>query len=261
MISVLTPTFNRSSLLLRLFESLMAQSSRDFEWVVVDDGSTDDTVSRVQGWASAADFPVRLLRQPNSGKHVAVNHGVAHCAGGFVFIVDSDDFLTHDAVAVVEQALARLGTVRTGVCFRRGDLSGRVIGKEWPNGEPLQMHPSDAARAFAGDLAYVFAREALVRHPFPVFQGEKFVPELYVWSRIGDEAPISYFPASVIYLCEYQSDGYSANFRSNLRRNPRGFALYYRDQLRRGPRLLDRLKCLVRLAQCAFNSLAAGADR
>lgn len=261
MISILTPTFNRAYCLPRLFQSLVAQSSRNFEWVVVDDGSTDETASLVGAWARGADFPVRLVRQPNSGKHVAINQGVAICRGEFVFIVDSDDVLTAEAVSVVENALGRLGTNSTGVCFRKGDLSGRLIGNEAASSEPAAMHPAAAAFAFAGDLAYVFARDVLARHPFPVYQGEKFVPELYVWNKIGDEGPIIYFPSTVIYLCEYLPDGYSANFKANLRNNPRGFALYYRDQFRRGPRLRDRLKCLVRLAQCACYSVARVVNR
>ena len=90
----------------------------------------------------------------------------------------------------------------------------------------------------------------MLRHPFPVIPGERFIPELYIWNRIGDEGEIIFFPGKIIYLCEYLPDGYTANFAANLRRNPQGFLLFYATQLHRERRWLDKAKCFVRCLQC-----------
>ncbi len=99
--TVFTPTYNRAHTLHRVFGSLCAQTLRDFEWLVVDDGSTDDTAALIAGWATAADFPIRYFRQDHSGKHIAHNLAVREARGQFFMSLNSDD-------ACVPQALERI---------------------------------------------------------------------------------------------------------------------------------------------------------
>src|SRR2546423_7154708 len=94
--TVLTATYNRAHLLPRVYESLCAQTFRDFEWVIVDDGSTDGTRELVSSWHE--DFPIRYFWKPNGGKHTAVNLGVQEAAGQFIVILDSDDRLIPDTL-------------------------------------------------------------------------------------------------------------------------------------------------------------------
>jgi glycosyltransferase involved in cell wall biosynthesis len=259
MITILTPVFNRAHTLRRLFQSLETQTDSNFEWLVVDDGSTDDTPKLLREFACSESVRMHSIRQDNCGKHVAINVGVRAAHGEWVFIVDSDDALTPNAVSSVLQACTSSSAL-SGVCFRRGYFHGGVIGRNLESDVSVFLHPTQAGRIFFGDLAYVFNREVMLRHPFPVIPGEKFVPELYIWNRIGDEADILFFPDKVIYLCEYLPDGYTANFTANLSRNPQGFLLFYATQLHRERRWLDKAKCLVRCLQCLAR-LAAGGGR
>ena len=101
-ITILTPTYNREGTLRKLFESLQKQTSKDFEWIVIDDGSKDNTEALVKEFIDKAEgYPVTYLKQENSGKHVALNNGIGKAQGELIFIVDSDDWLSDNAVETI----------------------------------------------------------------------------------------------------------------------------------------------------------------
>lgn len=260
MITILTPVFNRAHTLRRLFKSLETQTDSNFEWLVVDDGSTDDTPNLLLEFVRSGSVRMHSVRQQNSGKHAAINIGVREARSEWIFIVDSDDALTPDAVWAASQAV-KAEEGYTGFCFRKAFFNGGILGCSNLGSESRSLHPTAAGRIFRGDLAYVFRRETMLRHPFPVIPGETFVPELYIWNRIGDEGDILFFPDKVIYLCEYLPDGYTANFSSNLHRNPQGFLLFYATQFHRERLWLDKAKCLVRCLQCLFGLILEGRGR
>lgn len=258
MLTVVTATYNRAYTLPRLFESLQKQTKLNFEWVVVDDGSADETESLLKDFQVRASFPMKIVKQKNSGKHVAINSGVSVSSGEWIYFVDSDDALPADAVAVfTDTHIKDAGETTIGYCFRKQNFSGGIIGRPC-EGLPTEftvMTPTAAGNYYQGDLAYIFQRQALIKHPFPVFEGEKFVPELLVWNRVSDEGVIKFFGNKVLYVCEYLEDGYSANFNANLRRNPLGFGCYYSQQISREKTLSRKIKCAVRYAQCRFYHL------
>lgn len=255
LITILTPTYNRRHTLPVLFESLQKQTRHTFEWLIVDDGSTDDTAAWVTQHGMAAPFPVQLLLQANQGKHIAVNTGVKNARGDWIFIVDSDDWLTPDAVAVVADTIAGLPPTPNvvGVCFRKADTQGKVWGTDCSTlPAPWVASPGWAGRVVQGDLAYVFQTCAMRQNPFPQIAGEKFVPELYIWNKIADNGQVWFYLQHAIYRCEYLDDGYSKNFHTTLKRNPRGFLLFYVDQIKRERRWVDKMKALIRSIQCCY---------
>lgn len=253
MLTVLTATYNRAHTLPRLFDSLRHQRDVHFEWLIVDDGSTDETPVLVAEFGRRASFLVRYIAQQNSGKHVAMNTGVAHANGDWVFIVDSDDWLPDNALQVIEAARTPVqndGRV-SGLCFRKTDAQGHVLGLPCADlPVPWLATPTQAGRRAQGELAYVFRRQAMAAEPFPVIAGEKFVPDQYAWNRISDHGTILFYMDRAVYRCEYLDTGYTRNFLQHLRRNPRGFLLFYADQIHREPHLMGKLKALVRCAQC-----------
>lgn len=251
MITVLTPTYNRAYTLERLYQSLLLQNI-PFEWLIIDDGSTDTTRQLIATFQQSSPFTIRYTYQDNAGKHLAINTGVPKAQGDFVFIVDSDDMLTEDALFYVQNVIESLGKNDVGICFRRAYFDGNLIGTNKLSAEPLYLSPTEAGNYFQGDLAYIFRTSALFSHPFPAINGEKFVPELLIWNAIGDEGKIIFYPDKAIYLCEYLADGYTVNFKRNLRRNPKGFALFYRDQIFRERSLIRKIKCAVRYLQCLY---------
>ena len=109
-ITVFTPSYNRAYILPQLYNSLVGQTSGDFEWVVVDDGSTDNTSELLSQWEKSTSFTIKWQTQPNQGKHIAINTGVLMASGELFFIVDSDDYLTNDAI----EKVIRFGIAKSG---------------------------------------------------------------------------------------------------------------------------------------------------
>lgn len=230
-IAVLTPTYNRAHLLPRLYESLIAQSGRGFTWLIVDDGSTDGTRELVARWRKEAAFPITYVHQENAGKMAAINHGVQICQAELVFIVDSDDLLPPDSLAAIFDAWRRLQREDTAGVIglkARIDADGPV-GTWMPETDYETNYRLYNVHGFRGDAAQVYRTDILRQYPFPVADGEKFVPEGYIWSEIDKRYRLVVLNR-IIYRCEYQADGYSANVHRNQARNPKGFMLAYRQQ-------------------------------
>lgn len=257
MITVLTPTYNRAHTLKRVFDSLAKQTVIDFEWLVIDDGSTDGTKVLLEELENEANFRIRYFCQRNGGKHIAINTGCNLALGAWILILDSDDALIPDAIGTATEDIKKYPNQEImGFCYRKSYFDGTLIGVNENLESELFLHPTQAGKILKGDLAYIFRREALQAHPFPVINGEKFVPELYIWNKIGDDGKILAFPNKSIYLCEYLTDGYTANFLKNLKRNPKGFLIFYRSQIFREKILVLKIKYVVRSLQCIWYALA-----
>lgn len=251
-ITIVTPTFNRASTLPRLYESLLKQTHQDFEWVVVDDGSSDATSELIKNWQQANAIRVQYIFQRNAGKHIALNTGVTHAQGDIIFIVDSDDAITEDAIRNISDKFAESDHAKlSGLCFRKVKFDGTLVGREIAL-DSIYATANDAGKMFRGDLAYVFKRAAMQGNPFPQIPGEKFVPELYIWNKISDTGNILFFPRIAIYLCDYLIDGYTSNFTATLRNNPKGFLLFYIDQVKREKSPLLKIKYAIRAFQCLY---------
>ena len=258
MISIVTPTHNRVQTLKRLWVSICNQtSSEQFEWLLIDDGSTDGTDRWFEQITPAENIKLHYIYQINQGKSAALNHAALRVAGDWVVIVDSDDALTSDAIETIKKDTDALSMDHDllGICYRKSHFDGRLVGTQV--GPQLNgiMKPNDAGHLFQGDLSYVFRTSALRKHPFPSIPNEKFVPELLIWNQIADSGSIYYFADKAIYRCEYLPDGYSANFRLMLRANPKGFGLFYRNQVARLGLSWRGVKALLRLMQCKLYEL------
>jgi glycosyltransferase involved in cell wall biosynthesis len=256
-ITILTATYNRYTTLPRLLKSLREQSSKEFEWVLIDDGSSDETQNFVNELKETnLGFGLTAVRQNNAGKHAAINSGVVAAKGNWIFIVDSDDALLPDAVETVLASVTAATSNTVGLCYRKAYFSGELLGNEIKTAEPsLISTPTEAGKFFKGDLAYIFRTEVMSKFPFPIFEAEKFVPELYIWNKIGDVGDVIFFTRKVIYLCDYLEDGYSRNFSRHLRANPKGFFIYYWSQFLREKTLFYKSKNLIRSAQCLLYML------
>lgn len=232
--TVLTATYNRASTLPALKASLDSQTCRDFEWLIVDDGSADGTAALLDSWAGSTAYTLRAFRLVNGGKHRALNRGIPEAAGRWIFIVDSDDWLPPDALAkiaaLVPEADADPGI--GGIMGLRCDSDGHRIGEGFPPG----LRRRDAATltfvdGLRGDKAEVFKASVLRRFPFPEFQGEKFITECVVWFRIAKAGFDLLLLDEAIYICDYQEDGLSAKSLELRLANPCGTLLFYAEEL------------------------------
>lgn len=211
-ITVFTPTYNRAHLLPRLYESLVKQTCRNFEWIIVDDGSSDNTAAVVNEWC--ADFPIRFFRKENGGKHTAINLGVEKADGELFFIADSDDLLPPRSLELVSEQWQQVKHDGSfgGVCgldqLKEGDVIGGI-----PSYDVLDCTFLEYLWKYkmqSADMKEVYRTSVLREFPFPEIIGEKFCPEDLVWSRIAQKYKLRYF-SQVIYIADYQENGISAN--------------------------------------------------
>lgn len=257
-ITVFTPTYNRAYILKNLYVSLCQQTMKDFEWLIIDDGSTDDTNQLVSGFIKEGLLHIRYYYQLNGGKQRAINKGVKLATGSLFFIVDSDDYLSHDALHLIQYHWEKINgdSSYAGLCFRKMDIkTGFVLGGSFPETE-LDATSLELAYNYSYniDKAEVFSTVVLRQFPFPEIAGETFVPEALVWYRIANRGLKLRCVDYGIYYCEYLPDGYTRNFHQNLKRNNRGFFLFYKELLfyKQPPLFPDKCKALIRLFQCWY---------
>lgn len=247
--TIFTPTYNRAHLLPRLFGSLMQLDFHDFEWLIADDGSADETKSVVCEFASTAHFSIRYFWQENQGKHAAINLGVKEARGEFFYIVDSDDWLPAASLNTASKYLERLPrTTVVGIAAKRSFADAE---NNFPFQE-LMSTPIEMKYKFGNrfDLAEIYKTEILQKYPFPVFRGEKFMTESLIWFRIAKKYQLLYVN-EVIYHCEYQSGGLTDNYRKLMENNPKGTLLYFSELLK-----YDIPREAKKTAARNFNSIA-----
>lgn len=238
-ITVFTPTYNRGYIIKKLYRSLQRQTFRDFEWIVIDDGSTDNTQELFEGFMMESnDFPIRYEKVENGGKHRAINRGVKMAQGEMFYIVDSDDYLPDRALEIVdkyENSIPKNEKDRfCGVCGKRGHPDGTELGLSF-SGEILDITVLERpAHGILGDKAEVYYTGMMKQYVFPEFPGENFLTECIVWDRMGADGYKIRFFNTVVLICDYLEDGLTAQGMRLFESNPKGYALYLRQSAQFG---------------------------
>ena len=210
-LTILTPTYNRAYILSQAYHSLCEQTCFDFEWIIVDDGSTDNTKLLVESWCGQEhSFPIVYITQENGGKHRAVNRGLRNAKGEYTLILDSDDFLTTDAVATAQawiESISGLSGYAAVVGLKGWKSSDSAIGGT-PKSEYIDATYTQRIRyKLHGDKADIYKTALLREYPFPEFEGENFLRESAVWDRIALQGYKLRWFNKIIYKCEYLEDG------------------------------------------------------
>lgn len=233
MITVFTPTYNRASLIPRLYNSLLEQTSKNFEWIVVDDGSTDNTEQIFKDiLANENPFEIKYIKQDNGGKHRAINQGVKFASGNMFFIVDSDDYLLNNAIEKILSWEKTLDDSKkwAGVSGLRG------VNRKTPIGKQLQHAFIDAKNNerqkynMNEDKAEVYYTHILKEFPFPEFEGENFISEEVVWNKIAVEGYYLRWFNEIIYICEYLQGGLTQSGDLKYINNPKGVLCWLKVQ-------------------------------
>lgn len=232
-ITIITPAYNRADLLPRLYESLLKQTNSDFEWLVVDDGSTDDTETLMRQYCDQNAGKISYIRQDNTGKHTALNRGISRINSELTFIVDSDDYLPEDAVEII-LAYHRKYKDTPGLCgysFLRCHQDGRVNTAYFPEEEKIATYLEVRINGnIGGDKAEVFYTEILKKYPFPVYEGEKYMPEDVVWMQMSGPYRMVHINENV-YYCDYLEGGLTNTGRRMKIHSPKGMILRSRIYL------------------------------
>lgn len=228
MITIFTPTYNREKYLEDLYQSLKNQTCKDFEWLVVDDGSTDNTPAVLQRMQNeTTGFDVRIIRQKNGGKHRAINRGVLEARGEFFFIVDSDDKLKWYAIEKVVQWCKEIDMEHdaekfAGVSGLMENGKGIVGGKG--NGSFIDVTNLQRRKNnLTGDKAVVYRTDILKKYPYREFEGETFLTEETVFNVIAADGYKIRWYSEIIYECEYRQGGLSDSLNELNIKNFQGY--------------------------------------
>ena len=267
-ITILTPTYNRAEHLPKLYQSLVEQSEKDFDWLVVDDGSTDNTETLVADYIHQAKIPVRYIRQENGGKHRALNTGIAQIATELTFIVDSDDYLPENAIRIImdyhnkyyKDYQESVGETEKqgllcGYSFLRCHADGRVNTAYFPENEMIGTYRDVRINGnIAGDKAEVYYTEILKRFPFPTFEGEKFLAEDVVWMQMSGPYQMVHINENV-YTCDYLEGGLTRTGHRMKIYSPRGMMLRSRIYLK-DPKVCFKIKLKMMLLYQVYGRFA-----
>jgi len=238
-ISILTPTYNRGELLLPLYDSLKNLTFKDFEWLIVDDGSEDDTEQYALSWIAHnienTEFPIRYIKKSNGGKHTAINRGVREANGELILILDSDDTLPSDSLATIAQYFEQCKDYKdcAGVCGLMAHHDGQLIGTGFPK-DP--MYESALQFRYAkkgnvtGDLLEVYKTSVMREFSFPEIENEKFCPESLVWNRIANKYKLFCFN-KVIYYRDYLEGGLTSKIVRIRMNSPIASTMTYAEML------------------------------
>jgi glycosyltransferase involved in cell wall biosynthesis len=224
--TVITPTYNRAHLIERTFKSLYAQTFKDFEWVVIDDGSTDGTEELVSSWK--ASFPIRYLWKFNGGLHTALNLGTAVAEGEFVTQLDSDDYYVPHALERFDCLWTQIPTPERfssliGLCCRE---DGSVIGSPLPRQRIDTFTLRDALALLDGDRCSIVRTDVARAFPYPEFKNERFMIPSLVHNRIMSKYAARHFNEPLKVVCPAPGHMSSQDLRWA---SPKGAFLYHTE--------------------------------
>ena len=228
-LTVFTPAYNRAETLKRTYESLCEQDCKEFIWLIVDDGSTDDTQELVQNWIKINNgFEIKYIYKENGGMHTAHNVAYENITTELNVCIDSDDRLAAGAVTKIKNKWNKVKNKGyAGIIGLDADLNtGRVIGKGFPKGMKETTLGGYYAGGGQGDKKLVYRTDIINSVPsYPVFPGEKYVGLAYKYTLIDQKYKLSVLN-EVLCDVEYQVDGSSGTMYQQYLKNPKGFAFY-----------------------------------
>lgn len=232
-LSILTATYNRANLLIRLYTSILnnLDAGIDVEWLIMDDGSTDDTETFVNKIRKECVFDVKYLKQVNSGKMQAINNLMNYATGDLIIECDSDDCFTKDAFFRIKNAYedSKYEEDIYAMCFLKYNQNGQNIGKEFSK-EKTTMFDLYFKQLEDGEKALVFFTNIRKQYKYNVEKNEKFVTEASMYHDMDLNYKIKCYNIPIL-MCEYKEDGYSKNINKIFKKNPYGYLKYFKDIL------------------------------
>ena len=257
--TVFTAAYNRAHTLPLLFNSLMNQELKDFEWIVVDDGSTDNTAELVSEFHSQANFRLIFLTQPHRGKMRAHNTALKHSAGDLFLNVDSDDYLFPHTLSQLKDTWLSLpkhsNPSFAGISALSVDPDGKTIGSKL--GPPALDSSYDELvhsnyNKKRGDCLELWQTSILKLFPYPEIEGELFVPDTLIFHRMSRFYLVR-FINKPLQIVAYQKDGISNNSIYYRSKSPQGMKLYYQEMINNLPNGKVKVRCRINLFRYIFH--------
>lgn len=236
-ITVFTPTYNRAHTLERLYKSLQKQTFTDFEWLVIDDGSLDNTRMLFDLWLKESNvFPIKYYFKNNGGKHTAINYGLDKAKGDLFFTADSDDYLLEDALQKVSAWADSLPENEKfcGVVGNWGysvnDTPNTVFDGDFRDANFLERYPEFSENPIDGERAFVFFTDIHKKYKYPEYENEKFMTEAITWNRMAHDGYKIRVYNDIIYIYKYLPGGLSLSGFQLFYDNPKGYGLWLKEK-------------------------------
>ena len=231
-LSIITPTYNRAKELTICYETLIKQSNYDFEWIIVDDGSTDESEVIIQKWINANIITIKYFKQENLGRYMALNKGVEEATGYLSMYMDSDDWFVEESIQTIndswENLSSELQEKLCGLSFLCYDDFGNLIGDEYPKENYISnFFNIRMIDNIKGDKKELIKTEILKQYTFPYFKDQKRMPTTYVLYGISKKYPAMFMNKVIIYK-QYIQTGWSKNIDKVRMKNATTSREYYK---------------------------------
>ena len=235
-ISILTATYNRANLLPQLYESIVNNLNEeiDIEWLIMDDGSTDETKTVIDGFIAENRVEINYFSQENQGKMQAINNLIKEANGDLIIECDSDDYFSQDAFQIIRKAFEEnKEDIQNsyGLCFLKYDQNGNNMGKEFSQ-KYTTMFDLYFKLGEDGEKALVFNPEIRKKYKYELENGERFITEARMFHKMDEKYNIICINKPIM-ICEYQNEGYTRNINEQFTENPYGYFNYFKEILQK----------------------------
>ena len=232
-LTVFTPSYNRAYTLHKCYESLLRQTSKDFTWLIIDDGSSDNTKELVDSWINENKIEINYIYQENQGMQGAHITAYKNIKTELNVCIDSDDYMPDDAVKkIISFWNKNKRSDLAGIMALDAYTDGKVIGDKFPN-ELKESTYFDIYNKYGlkGDKKLIYRSELTTQYPYPIFEGEKYVSLAYKYAKLDSKYKLALMN-EVVCNVEYMEDGSSLNMLKQYKRNPKGFAFIRVDNMK-----------------------------
>lgn len=262
-LTIFTPTYNRAYTLHNCYESLKRQSNKEFIWLIIDDGSSDNTEDLVRSWIAENIISIQYYRQENQGMHGAHNTAYNMINTELNVCIDSDDYMPDDAVEKIVSCWKEHGSEEIGgIVGLDCKTNGEIIGTELPkNIKTSSLFNLYNKYGVTGDKKLVYRTKLTRKYPYPVYQNEKLVPLSYKYYMLDQEYELLLMNEALCCV-EYLPDGSSMNILKQYKVSPKGFR-FYRMEMMKLPNapLLFKFKQAVHYVSCSVFAGSKGVLR
>lgn len=236
-LSILTATYNRGDFLNRLYKSIIENESNnlEIEWIIIDDGSTDNTKNIINRFILEKKIEIKYLYQTNSGKMSAINNGIKFATGDFIVECDSDDYFSKNAFEIIEKNAGLLLQNKDvyGLCFLKQKEDGNISGKNFnQNYMKSTMFDLYFKRDIQGEKILVFNSKIRKKFKHELENNEKFVTEARMYHKMDKNYKIICIN-EIIEIGDYIEDGYTKNILETFKQSPNGYYKYFKEILQR----------------------------
>ncbi|MCH8546913.1 MAG: glycosyltransferase family 2 protein [Cryomorphaceae bacterium] len=252
-LTVFTPTYNRAYCLPQLYHSLCAQTDKNFTWLVIDDGSTDETKKLIESWVQDGQIFIQYCYKENGGMHTGHNKAYELVETRFNVCIDSDDYMPMDAVEIILEQIIDIPDDCYGLVGLDGAPNGSLIGTAFPDDlEYAKLSDVYTVYGVKGDKKLVLKTELVKQFPpYPTFEYERFVPLGILYLMMDQQYKLKLIN-QVLCVVEYQEDGSTKNILKQYRRHPNGFAYSRVITINLSKNMKEQIKNAIHLVSSAI---------